>query len=329
MRRHDPTFALRALLAILLAACSPGWPARYAHARGRVMIPVVADARSQILRASHILVVTIRSADVGPWMPHQPTGEQRRVALGLSLDEVVKGAVAQPPGAALRIDITQLRVGVGWRPPPGLWSSVALDVGAQLVAFSRTASDDAAVILNEPAGERIMRAAQALADVHLVAQTADLELRAVTATARPRAATLGFLFAEYLWARYGPSAMARRDDFELLAAVLEEPALDRIARTTLLTAMLTSVDAAEAGPQTDRLVIALFRLLALSEAKDLHDNLVETYLPNLIGLTGTPTRLAVQVFHDRAADRTAARAALLGYRGHASPAVLLAWLNAT
>jgi hypothetical protein len=313
---------------MLLFVTGSGTCGRAAAAPG--MMPTVPDSRAEILRATHILVVTIQSADAKPWVPRREPGEERTVSLVVVLDEIVKGKVGQPVGQPIRLEVKQVRVGFAWGPMPGVWSRTAIEPGTKLVAFARAASEDAAGILNDPAAQRLLPANQALVDVHLArdAEAARLDLVALLAKAKPQAASVGFLFAEYLWARHGSAAMAEVREFEPIASFLELPALDRIARTTLLTTMLTAVELSEppATPQLDRLAIAMFHLLGLAEAKDLHDNLVETYLPNLLDLAGHP-RLAAQVFHERPEERKQAAAALRAYRGSASPAALLAWLN--
>jgi len=295
------------------------------------MMEVQPSSRSLILRATHILVVSLKAVDEKPWGPRPAGGEERTVALVLGLDELVKGTVKQKPGDSIDVQAKQVRLGEAWGPMPGVWSGVPLEVGARLVAFSTLSSDDAAAALNDPACKSLYPAERALADVHVAAESEanHLDLAGILARARPVSGQLGGLFADYLWARYEPVAMARIDQFELIAAFLEDPALNRLARDTLVMTLSTAVDGPEppAVKHISRLAIAMFHLLAMPEAKDLHDNLVGTHLPNLLDITNKDARPASQVFEDHPGERARAFQSVSAYHGSEPTAALLAWLN--
>lgn len=297
------------------------------------MVQVVANSPSLILRASHILVGTIESVVERPWAARKPSGEERSVPLTLKLDEVIKGTATQKPGESITIDVSQVRYFVPWSPPPGAWSSVSLQPRSRVVVFARTGSHDAAVVLDDPSALRIMPPEEGLTDVHLaqVGEEGALTLAEFLARAKPMAPELGELFADYLWARYGAEAMADPGEFELVARLLEEPGLNQMARTTLVMTLPTSVLAQEppASRQLNRLALAFFHLLAMPEARKLHDNIVGTYLPNLLDLPGGTPRPSSSVFHDSPGERTRAEKALAAYKGSESVEPLVMWIRQT
>ncbi len=295
------------------------------------MIDVVPVSHSLILRATHVLVVEITASSPGPWLPPDAPAPLRTVHLDLRLTEVVKGDVQQRAGDAVKVDVKQVDPAMTLGQVPGLWSSVPIDPGTKLVVFASTDSHDAGVIANEPAGLRLVPTEAALADVHTAAQVsaAKLDLSGAVAQARPVAGTLTDLFSDYLWEQYSPSAMADPQKFDVAAGFLEEPTLHLLARTALLMAMTTAVDAPEPPPlkQMDRLAVALFHLLAMREAAPQHDNLMSTYLPNLLSVDEPHARPPSEVFADYPAEKAKALAAVSAYHGTESTAPLLAWLR--
>jgi hypothetical protein len=289
------------------------------------------SSRSLFLRATRILVVRVESSAPGPWAPRKPTGEERVVALSLKLEEIPRGQVTQRPGETLHLDARQVRMGFAWGPMPGVWSNASIDPGAHLVAFGRSDQDDAAASLGDPGAIQILPAEEVLADVHLAAQaeSSHLDLAGLLAQAKAVAPSLGFLFADYLWARDGAEAMADLGKLDAVAALLEDPRLGDGARTTLVMTLSTAVAAPEppALKHVDRFALALFRLLAMPQTAALHDNLVGTYLPDTLGLAHPQHRSATEVFHDHPGERARAVAAVRAYRGAEPVAPLLAWLE--
>ncbi|APR88254.1 hypothetical protein A7982_13603 [Minicystis rosea] len=288
-------------------------------------------SRSSILRATRILVASVTSVQASPWSPRPPNNEERMVALSLKLEEVVKGPITQHPGDSIAIDVKQVRAAVPWGPMPGVWSNQSIDPGTRVVAFGKIDSDDAAVTLGDSGCAALLPPEEALADVHLAAQAeaAHFDLAHLLSLARRAASALGAPFADYLWARHEAEALSTVSAFESLAAFLEDPALSHVTRTTLVMKLSTAIDMAEppVPKHASRFAITLFRLLALPEAARLHDNLVGTYLPNLLGLGSPHPRLVEDVFHDHPQDGAKARAALQHHRGTQSTAALLAWLG--
>jgi hypothetical protein len=294
------------------------------------MMEVQPNSHSLMLRATHIIVARVVSANDPTWV-RGAEFEERIISLQLELEETLKGRIRQRPGETLRVEAKQLRLATAWRPLPGVWSNVPVAAGTRFVAFSRMDGDDAAAALNDPAVIQLVLVADALRDVRLAANAArrGVNLGGLLAEAIPVADSIGDLFADYLWAKYEAEAVANFAAFNLIMEFMERPALNRIARATLLMSIPSSILAPE--PQLtkhiDRLAVAMFRLLALPEAATLHDNIVGTYLPNLLD-AGEPTaRPASVVFKGYPNEQSRASRALAAHKNHDAAAVLLNWLR--
>jgi hypothetical protein len=292
-----------------------------ALSRPAAALPVVADSPALVLRASHIVRVEIVSAaDDGV------DGQRRPMtAMRVRVIEVLKGTLAGGAGAGASADVRVVHYPPGTPTTArhyGVWSYTELTPGARFVVIAAGAAGDAALadLVVDPAAIAVLPPETA-DEIHLIDDVDRLTFARAIAKARPRAASLGGLFADYVLARRHD-----RRDADALAALVELPALAREARTTFVM----SVESWSAGdPATvDRMALALFRLLRLDEAAPLRDNLIGTWIPSLVGITsGEAPRSAAQVFRGRAGERRLTRAALDAYRGTESTAALLTWLR--
>ena len=285
------------------------------------------NSRSLILRATHILVIRVVSADDPAWVPRTPAGEERIVHLRLLLEETMKGVAKQQPGDSIQVAVKQVRIGMAWGPMPGAWSNIPIAPGTQIVAFGQTHSEDAALILNDPAAIQLIPAGEALADVHLAAKAAGLD--DLLAAANRVSSSLGWLFADFLWAKYETEAITDISSFNRIVEFMEQPSLNRVARYTLLLSLPTSVLAPDppATRHIDRLAVAMFRLLAMPEASALHDNLLSTDIPNLLDVPNPSARPAHEVFKDFPNERMRALRTLNSYKGPESTTSLRDWVR--
>jgi len=274
----------------------------------------------------------VDAAETGEWALVPSGWLQRSVNVTVTLMEVIKGTVREHVGDQFSVQATQYRINSLWLvPTPGVWSEQPLDQGTQLVAFCRTDVDRAAELIKEPACEKLIVAGSALQDARLAmqAEVENLKQRALLERAKPVAASLTYIFIEYVWAAYGEEALQNPEEFQALAEFLENSDLSAVARSTLVTAIYSPLVTGTVAPAfLNRFVIALFRLLELPAASPLHDNLIGTYLPNLLGLhaEAAPTRPAADVFKDHPEERTKAERILRSYRGASSTKQLLEWL---
>jgi hypothetical protein len=149
----------------------------------------------------------------------------------------------------------------------------------------------------------------------------------VAEQAKAIAKDLDFVFMRWLWERHGERALAGAAAADAVFSLLEVPALGDSARATLIA---EAVGRAAAAPLTyfagtRRLTRALFRVIAMPEAKGASENIVGTYLPSLLHLDSPPPVPAGTVLED--AEREEARKALGAYSGRMDTAPLKAWLD--
>lgn len=292
------------------------------------MTRILPDSSSIVLRATHVLVIRIEASQVGEQSPDPSGWLRREVSLTLRLEERLKGITREDIGA-MSLQITQYASTSPWATRlPGVWSDQPVEPGTRLVAFCRSESDKTAELLVEPACELLMPAESALADARLAmrAETERLDVEALLAEAREVAASLGHLFVEYLWEVHGGAFLWNPKDFESLMQLLEHPDLALIARATLVSQLTTRFLAGPAEPANRaRLALAMFRLLEIDQAAPLRDNILETFLPNLLGLPGgAPQVKADEVFRGLPEERQRAESLLRELQPTAQ--ALIQWL---
>ncbi len=304
------------------------------YRREAVMIKVVPNSSSVVRRATHILLVSVENSQFGEWARSPAGGVQRSVHLALRLEEVLKGETLERPGELLDTQVSQFGTGTTRIAAlPGPWSSQILEPGVRLVVFCVHDGERAAEMLNAPSCEKVVPAADALGDVRLVlkSEAKDLSIESLLAEAELLASSLNQVFAEYLSERLSLQVLEDKAVFELVLRFVENPDLSYIVRAILVDIVNANVAAYDTPPvwQVNRLAVGLFRLLGISAASNLHDNIIEGILPDLLGLTGSGTvrRKADDVFHDYPGDRQKAIQLLRSYRGQASIITLLKWLG--
>jgi hypothetical protein len=290
--------------------------------------------RSIVLRSTHILLVKVIAAKEGAWVPSKPGFKSRTVDLSLEISETLRGKVDPVPGEPVRVTIPQSDYDgeLMMQPVPGSWSRVPLEPGTELVVFAESRVPRAEQVLAEPACTRVVPAEPVLPGLHIAAKAeADrLPLAATLELAAPDTARLDPMFAEFLWDKYGDGALASQVDFDLLADFAERKGLDARTRQELLDGgyRLVGLHGDPTPGRARRLALAMCRVLLMAEAADLHENLIGTYLPNLLGITsGLPLQPAWAVFKDREAERDALDAFLRGHGTDADATPLLAWLS--
>jgi hypothetical protein len=293
-----------------------------------------AARKSIVLRSTHILLIEVITADAGPWAPSGPGFKSRSVDLSLRISETLRGKLDPAPGAPVQISITQSDYDgeLMMQPLPGAWARVELLPGTTLVVFSESNEDRGERILSEPACTRVVPAGPVLTGLRIAAQAeaGHLPLARTLALAVLDTARLDSTFAEFLWGKYGDGAMASQEDFNLLADFSERKGFDAGARQALLKGGYDLVGLhGDATPErAQRLALAMFGVLLMPESTDLHENLIDTYLPNLLGITSDlPYQAASAVFKGHKAERDAVEAFLRRHGTDADATPLLKWLN--
>jgi hypothetical protein len=289
---------------------------------------------SIVLRATHILRLRIQSAQAGAWTTTPDGLLQRWAQITMALVEVLKGVVDKHPGEQLQIRVPQRSSGSPRRPSaPGVWSAQPLEPGYELLAFCYSATSRAAAdLLAEGPCEQILPAEGNLDDVQLAlrAEAEKLSPAAILDLAVRQASLLGYVFTEYLLAKLTEPALRELRTFEALMGLLETPELTLIARWSLLKEVYAAIiHSPQLSPEhVHRLTISFFRLLEVSPEASVRDNIVQVFLPNLLGIQGgLSKRYPDDVFAGAAPERGRVEAILRRYQGSASTQALLTWLS--
>lgn len=259
------------------------------------MIPFNPDAQSAILRAASILRVRIVSLQQLPWRTISPRFRECELVLEMELVAVLKGSVDDTVGQrfqvqALRTENTSPR----YSAVPGVYSQFELDElvsGVELVGFSRMLGGSAAAAMTEPACFSLAPPIPAATDVAWADTRPDLEqpLAEQLAGLQTHRAEFGGYFASYLVDRVPEGFFGAGGDLEAVIDVLRAPELAPDTRFVLCDGLIERI--VQYSPidhsALQQCVHGLLRLLLLPEAADLHDSLVQTWLPNLVGVEGS------------------------------------------
>lgn len=297
------------------------------------MIKTIPNSPSLVLRSTHILLIRIESSQPEQWAPEPNGNLKRTVDLIIRLEEILKGTVREPTGGQVHIIVEQFgRPGTRYYAVPGVWSDHPIEPGTRLVAFCHGASDGAAELLREPSCQQLLPPEKSLADVRLAlqAEAKDLTVPDALRLAEASAASLDYIFAEYVAAKLADSLLGDAGVFESLMRFIENPSLSIIARSALLTFVYSKVTAQDPAPKPygQKLVVMMFHLIALPQASALHNNIISVYLPNLLGLSGGATRKkAEDLFQEIPGERQKLERILQEYRGEASTDALVKWLR--
>ena len=296
-------------------------------------LEVIPDSPSLILRATHILSIEIQARREGEWQPAPQGGVYRQSTLTIALLEVLKGTTTEGADTVIEVQITQYGTGTSRiAAVPGVWSYQPTDPGTRMIAFSVSADNSAAILLTDPACQRLALAEDSLDEVRLSleAEREEFTSAALMQRAEPLLAHLGDLFSTYLWARYGSEVMANTENLEAFLAFLRQPELAQVARVTLLNEVYSYLVAirTSAPEQAGSLARTLFLLLDIPEVGRIRDNIVDVFLPNLLGLSPGMTVLPAEyVFGAQAGEKDAARQYLQAIGRQSSTAALMGWLD--
>lgn len=301
------------------------------------MIPFNPEAESAILRAASILRVRIVSLQQMPWQVISPRFQQCELVLEMELVAVLKGSVDDAAGQRFQV-IAQRTENTSPRysAVPGLYSQFELDdlaPGAELVGFSRMLGGSAAAAMAEPACFSLSPAILAATDVAWADTRPDLDqpLAEQLAGLQTHRAEFGAYFASYLVDRVPEGFFGADSDLEAVIDVLRAPELAPDTRFVLCDGLIERI--VQYSPiehsALQQCVHGLLRLLLLPEAADLHDSLVQTWLPNLVGIEGSMEPHAAAELVPEAGLRARAVAALAHIEGGAGAASPIgAWLAA-
>jgi hypothetical protein len=290
------------------------------------MIRYIPTSNVLMLQAAHIVQIRVDQVEAPAW------GDQatRQARLHMTITEVWKGPLSLGP---LVLPVTQnLPPDRGpIRPSKWCWGNGGLQAGEIWIVFSRVMSERAEEALAEGSCMRLAPPPVAI-DIRIVdrIESDGLALPAIAKLVTPGADRIHLELAHYLAGRFGELHLEEKENLNATLGFVEVPALTNPVRLTLLDAIETYLTTLPLQTEWHfhRLIVAMFGLLAVPEASDLHDNLIEIDLPNLLGLTGGAQKQSANaVFSLWPRERPLSRRALESYRGPADTKPLLAWIN--
>lgn len=298
------------------------------------MSTAMPNPTSVVLEATHILLLRIETAQIGEWSNAESGLLQRSVTLEFELLRVLKGEVDESTGERFTLAVTQHSSGSPRNPAaPGVWSPVPLDEGTDLLAFCKNnASRKVAELLQEHFCLQVLAAQDEVDDVELAleAEAQNLSPTALLVMAEPHASELGYIFTRYLWTKVARHAVDDAKLFEALMSFIETPQLSLITRWSLLSSVNSAITLLNPPPMAQfyRLVISLFRLIAVAGDPSVTNNIIQVFLPNLLGIqSGLLLRKADDVFREYPDERPKVEQILRNYQGGASTNALLAWMG--
>ena len=299
------------------------------------MMPVAQrNSPSIVLRSTHIVLIEVLAANDGPWGESRPGFESRTVELSVRITETLRGKLDPPPTTPVSISITQYKYAgmLMMQPLPGPWPGGELSPGMLLAAFAETAESSIERVLASPACTLVLFAEPVATGLRIASQAeaGNLSLENTLALADSASLRLDPIFAEFLWAKYGDDAMASVSQLNLLASFAEKKELTVGTRQALLQGAydLIGLHSDSTPKAARRLALAMFRVLLMPDAADLHENLIDTFLPNLLGITsGLHAEPASAVFMGEDALRAASKEFLQRQGALAGAKSLLHWLG--
>jgi hypothetical protein len=287
---------------------------------------------SVVLRATHILLLRVGAATAGEWAPAAEKGFRRTVEVRFEVLEVLKGATEEEPVDELTAEVEQFESRSPWVVPvPGVWSGQALETGTELLAYCRHPGGLAAEMLREPRCLSVKTAAEGLVSTRLAlqAESGEISLLELLTKADAQAESLDQLFVDYLADKIGGGVLFAADVFDPVLSCLETSGLPVRVRAGLLDAVRRQVTTSPSARDrhVNRLILTLFRIVRKGRAPELRDNILEVFLPNLLGLRGgAKKRSATEVFEDQPEERAGAEE-VLGQIDTAPAKLLLDWLT--
>jgi hypothetical protein len=332
MRPVRFTAAVGAVFAAGMVGCAPH-ARRSTGTRGEQTM-TQATSRSIVLRSTHIVLTKVVVSKPGTWAPSPPGLKSRKVELSIRIAETLRGKLDPAPEGPVEVTVEQTEYAgmLMMQPLRGSWSRVPIDPGTELVTFSESGSQRAEQVLEEPGCKLVLPAEQALPGARIAAQALrdDLLLARTLELAAPLTEKLDPVFAGFLWERYADEAMASQRAFDALAEFSERKGLGLRTRQELIEGLdtLVSMRGDETPRRAQRLALTMFRVLLMPEAAALHENLIGTDLPNLLGISsGLPPQPASRVFEDQEPLRAAAEAFLRQHGTDADATPLLEWIK--
>lgn len=281
------------------------------------------------LDAKSIVVVKIESAKPSAWTNAARQERVRQVDLELTADRVLKGAVSR--GGKAKVTVEQREATGRFHAVAGPWSGSTLERGRKLIVFSSSAERLLERLLAKDAVLRVGAESEAV-DVVVIL---DLEKSAakpsewdgkVNANQRP---ALGALFADYLAQKLPDIAKTGESEWAAALKFIEDarnsPLLQRQGGEAAVSAVLMLAPApGELVPVTTRFI---FRLLANHSDPGFVQRALDSWIPNLVGLTGSEKRRGPAAIFSGSNELGSAQDAVQKLAASAARDRVLAWFR--
>jgi len=297
------------------------------------MLPFDPGSTSELLRASHIVLVAIESVSFGEWGPGGEMLVCQTVSARLRIERVLKGELDIPSydPVAVAFEVYENR-GPRFVALPGIWSQNEIAPGARFVVFSAAGSKEPAAVLHEPPAFHVEPAATALAEVESILQLATPETRlpALVAALGGRRETFTALTARYVAARLRELLFSDASGFHAVLAEAENPSAPTVFRRIVISEAYDDLMMLDPAPSVfiARLIWGSLRMFASGTAPEFAGRVLETYVPNLLGFVGGLSRKsAANIFRDAPKPRQEMETILRSHSELPGRERILAWLE--
>jgi len=284
------------------------------------------NGRCGVACDARIWVAAIIDAAPEPW---RPDGHMRRraVEIRLRIEHVLKGPAVGTAPVATRV-VQYEPAGPRRFSVPGVWSGLTPDTHTRWVLFLRGTSGAGPRDIAENETRLVLPADAAAADATFVidASARHLSLQDVVERASREPLNFGRILGEDLLVRAESALPGDPAGFAAAARLMERPGLPHAFRWQVYGGLVGLLARRDPTPPEFRATLALtgFRLLSAPDATAMHSALIQTWLPAVLGRTGSlPPLPPGIVFAAARQDRERAMAAL----DHDGSADLRAWLD--
>jgi len=296
------------------------------------MLRYYPDSTSEILRAKYILLAVVDSVSFGSWAPDEPMLERRVGTARVRIDRVLKGEIETAPDKVFTIRLTTWRnAGPRFVAVPGVWSACEISPGASFVIFSSACKGDVAALLTEPCAFAVVPG-NALEEIERISQlaTPETKLPALVAALAAHREKLTLLSARYVAARIRELLFSDAAGFHNVLSEAENPAAQTVFRRIVISEAYDDLMMLDPAPAVfiARLIWGGVRMLGAGTAPEMASRVLETYVPNLIGLEGgLSQKTAASIFEGSLKVREEVQTILRSRTGLPGRERLLAWLE--
>jgi hypothetical protein len=285
------------------------------------MIAVESESVSIILRSAAIVVFRIEAV--------RPAGVPNQSDVGIRLLQTVKGNFVDPPDSLHRLRVTK-HPNNGDTAPVGVWSTVDLEAGKELIAFSRGGASIAEA-LNDPHCEELVPARDHLADVLFArdAEAAQLPATNIIAMARQHAGNLRYFGAEYVVGKNLRVTLPDPAAFDLLMNLAEAPDLPPESRTCIVESAAFKIADSDQPPMeiVRRAARALLSIAESDSAGAMRSRIFEVLLPAVLHMSSRKPLPAKEIFAMQDAQLFQARDILRKHRAEPGASRLIEWIE--